>query len=104
MVRQHGNAHEIFTLVLTLLSLVVMVLLLLPLSPATIDALTVYDNLICVVFLADFVYNLTGSRPRREYFLHLRGWLDLLGSIPRLGILRITGLLRLARLSRLAAL
>ena len=42
------------------------------------------------------------SRPRRDYFIGQRGWLDLLGSIPSLGFLRITALLRLARLSRLA--
>jgi voltage-gated potassium channel len=100
--RRHGNAYEIFILVLTLLSLVVMALNLLPLDQATLDTLLFYDNLICVIFLADFLYNLSGSRPRRQYFLHERGWLDLLGSIPSLGILRITGLLRLARLSRLA--
>jgi len=88
--------------VLTVLSLVVMALLLLPLDQATVETLLFYDNLICIVFLGDFVYNLTGSRPRREYFLHQRGWLDLLGSIPSLGILRLTALLRLARLSRLA--
>jgi voltage-gated potassium channel len=100
--RRHGNAYEIFILVLTLLSLVVMALNLMPLDQATLDTLIFYDNLICVIFLGDFLYNLTGSRPRRQYFLHERGWLDLLGSIPSLGILRITGLLRLARLSRLA--
>ncbi len=99
--RRHGNAYEIFILILTLLSLVVMGLILLPLDQATLDALLFYDNLICVIFLADFVYNLSGSRPRRHYFIHERGWLDLLGSIPSLGILRFSALLRLARLSRL---
>jgi voltage-gated potassium channel len=102
VVRRHGNAYELFILVLTLLSLVVMALILLPLDQATLDTLIFYDNLICLVFLGDFLYNLTGSRPRRQYFIHERGWLDLLGSIPSLGILRFTGLLRLARLSRLA--
>ena len=100
--RHHGNAYEIFILVLTILSLVVMALLVLPLDEPTLTVLRVYDNLICVVFLFDFVYSLTGSRPRREYFIHQRGWLDLLGSIPSLGIVPIAGLLRLARLSRLS--
>ena len=45
---------------------------------------------------------MTGSQPKREYFIKQRGWLDLLGSIPAFGILRFTALLRLARLSRLA--
>ena len=98
----HSTSYEIFILVLTLLSLGVMALLLLPLNQATIDLLTFYDNLICFVFLFDFALNITGTRPRREYFIHRRGWLDLLGSIPSLGVFRYAALLRLARLSRLA--
>ena len=99
--RQHGNSYEIFILVLTLMSLLVMALLLLPLPPAVHDILTVYDNLFCLIFLGDFAYNLTGSHPKSEYFIRRRGWLDLLGSIPSLGIFRLAGLFRLARLSRL---
>lgn len=100
--RLHGNAYEIFILVVTLLSLAVMGALLLPLDEATITALGFWDNLICCIFLADFAYNLTGSRPRRHYLIDQRGWLDLLGSIPSLGVFQLTALLRLARLSRLA--
>jgi voltage-gated potassium channel len=97
-----SNAYDIFIGILTILSLVVMFLLLLPLSAATIHLLQVYDNLICVVFLIDFTVNLLRSHPRRDYFLGRRGWLDLLGSIPSLGFFQYTALLRLARLSRLA--
>lgn len=101
MVRTHGNAYELFILVMTLLSLVVMVLLLLPLSEPVHVALAFYDSVICVVFLVDFTYNLLGSHPRREYLVRQRGWLDLLGSVPTLGVVRLTVLFRLARLSRL---
>jgi len=100
--REHGNAYNIFILVLTIYSLVVMVLLVLPIQQAVRDLLNVYDNVICVLFLGDFVYNLAGSRPRRAYFIQARGWLDLLGSIPSLGFFQVTALFRLARLSRLA--
>ena len=100
---QHGNAYEIFILVLTLMSLLVMALLILPLPAAVSDILTFYDNFICLVFLVDFTYNLTGSHPKSAYFIGRRGWLDLLGSIPSLGVLRLAGLFRLARVSRLAA-
>jgi voltage-gated potassium channel len=100
--RQHGNSYNIFILVLTIFSLVVMVLLLLPLTPAERDLLTLYDNVICVVFLADFAMNLAGSKPRRSYFIGQRGWLDLLGSIPSFGFVPFGSLFRLARLSRLA--
>ncbi len=96
-----SNAYEMFILVLTILSLVVMVALLLPLNDATIRLLTVYDNMICVVFLGDFAMNLARSSPKRKYFIGRRGWLDLLGSIPALGFFKFTALLRLARLSRL---
>ncbi len=99
---EHSNSYNIFMLVLTLLSLGIMVLLLLPLSQPTVDVLSVYDNVVCIIFLADFARNLVRSPSKREYFIGQRGWLDLLGSIPSLGVFRFTVLLRLARLSRLA--
>lgn len=99
---RHGNAYNIFILVLTVLSLAVMVLLMLPLDPDTLDLLRVYDNAICVVFLIDFFGNLAASRPRRRYLIDERGWLDFIGSIPSLGFFPAAGLLRIARLSRLA--
>lgn len=99
---QHGNAYNIFILVLTVFSLVLMVLLLLPVSQPTRDLLLVYDNVVCVIFLLDFAVNLFGSKPKRAYFLGARGWLDLLGSVPSFGFFPVGGLLRLARLSRLA--
>jgi voltage-gated potassium channel len=100
--RQGSNAYDLFILLLTVLSLGIMVVLLLPLSDATIQLLTVYDNVICVVFLLDFFLNLTRASTKREYFIGRRGWLDLIGSIPSFGVFRFSVLLRLARLSRLA--
>ena len=99
---KHSNAYELFILVLTVLSLAIMVVLVLPVSDATRQLLTVYDNAICVVFLVDFFGNLFRAPTKREYFIGRRGWLDLLGSIPSLGFFKFTALLRLARLSRLA--
>jgi voltage-gated potassium channel len=100
--REHGNAYNIFVLVLTLMSLAIMALQILPFDQTTLDLLRVYDNAICVIFLGDFLYNLTGSRPTSTYFIKQRGWLDLLGSVPTLGFFQLTALFRLARLSRLA--
>jgi voltage-gated potassium channel len=99
---KRSNAYELFILVLTLLSLGIMVVLVLPVSDATRQLLTVYDNAICVVFLIDFFGNLSRAPTKREYFIGRRGWLDLLGSVPALGFFKYTALLRLARLSRLA--
>ncbi len=98
----HGNAYNIFILVLTIFSLAIMVLLLLPVSQAERDLLTMYDNTACIIFLIDFAMNLAGTRPRRAYLVGERGWLDLLGSIPSFGFIRFTALFRLARISRLA--
>jgi voltage-gated potassium channel len=104
--RKTSNAYNIFILVLTVLSLAVMVVMLLPVSDATLKLLSIYDNLICVIFLIDFILNLLGASKKSDYFIKERGWLDLLGSIPSLGLLtnfgKFAGLFRLARLSRLA--
>jgi voltage-gated potassium channel len=102
VLRKPSNAYQIFILVLTVLSLAVMVVMLLPISDATYKLLSIYDNVICVIFLIDFFLNLRGASKKSDYFIGQRGWLDLLGSIPSFGVLRLGGLLRLARLSRLA--
>jgi voltage-gated potassium channel len=105
--RPKSNSYTIFIFVLTIISLVVMVVMLIPgLDDATVQVLSVYDNLICVIFLIDFFYNLRKSPKKSDYFIKDRGWLDLLGSIPSLGLFtnagKYAGLFRLARLSRLA--
>ena len=99
---EHSNSYNIFMVFLTVFSLAIMVLLLLPFDEATLTVLRFYDNTICAVFLLDFVGNLAMSRPKRDYFITRRGWLDLIGSIPSLGIVPAAALLRIARLSRLA--
>jgi voltage-gated potassium channel len=102
-----SNAYELFILVLTVLSLIVMVgLFARRADAATTHLLNLYDNLICLVFIGDFVARLRRAPTKRAYFIGERGWLDLLGSIPSFGFLadggRWTSLFRLARLSRLA--
>jgi voltage-gated potassium channel len=99
---QHSEAYNLFILVITVLSLVIMVLLLLPLDEQTLILLRFYDNTICVVFLVDFALQMRRAPSKRGYFIHQRGWLDLLGSIPSLGFFQAAALFRLARLSRLA--
>jgi hypothetical protein len=80
---ERSNAYELFILVLTVLSLIVMVLMLLPFSQATIQLLTVYDNLICVLFLIDFFLNLLPGTHQERVFLRAprlvgSAWLDSL--------------------------
>ena len=85
-VAERSHAYELFILVLTVFSLMIMVVLLLPLSEPTLELLRTYDNLICVVFLFDFFLNLFQAPSKGEYFFGRRGWLDLIGSIPSLGV------------------
>jgi len=100
---RRSTAYNLFILVLTLISLVIMVVMLLPLEEAAIGLLQFYDILICAIFLADFFLRLAVTPKKSDYFIKDGGWLDLLGSIPSLGsTFRYSGLFRLARLSRLA--
>jgi voltage-gated potassium channel len=99
---RRSTAYNLFILVLTIISLVIMVTLLLPLEDEAIGLLRVYDNLICAIFLADFFLRLVTAPKKVDYLIKEGGWLDLLGSIPSLGsTLKYSGLFRLARLSRL---
>ena len=102
VLRENSNSYNIFILVLTLFSLALMVLQLLPLDDDTRQLVTIYDNVVCVIFLLDFAVNLAAAKPKSAYFIGRRGWLDLLGSIPSFGFFPFTALFRLARLSRLA--
>jgi voltage-gated potassium channel len=103
-VRRRGNAYSIFIAVLTVQSLAIMVLILLPLSGPINDTLIAWDTVICVIFLIDFAMNVARSHPKSDYLVRRLGWLDLIGSIPTFGIYRLIVLLRLARVARLVRL
>lgn len=62
---RHGNAYEIFILVLTLVSLLLMALQLLPLDENTHFLVTFYDNVACFIFLGNFTYNMARDGPPR---------------------------------------
>ena len=71
--RPFSHAYELFILVLTVLSLIVMVAMLMPLDDSTINILQFYDNLMCFMFLIDFTLRLSRSDPRSHYFIKERG-------------------------------
>jgi voltage-gated potassium channel len=103
MLQGRSNAYNIFILILTLFSLVIMVALFLPLNQATIELLQFYDSLICAFFLLDFFLTWRVAANKREFFFKQRAWMDLVGAIPSLGVVlpyRYFGLLRLLRLNR----
>lgn len=98
----HSSTYNLFILVLTIFSLIIMAFLVLPgLSPATKVTLQYIDTIICIIFLGDFFSNLHRAPDNRAYFFRQGGWLDLLGSVPSIPRLPWTAFLRLARLDRL---
>ncbi|UCG23119.1 MAG: ion transporter [Chloroflexota bacterium] len=100
-VRLHSTSYDLFILFLTIYSLIVMVLLLVPwLSEAARTTLLFIDTIICIIFLGDFLSNLRRSGSKSQYFFRGGGWLDLLGSIPAIPIFRLARLARLARILR----
>jgi voltage-gated potassium channel len=95
-------SYELFILVLTIFSLLVVAGLLIPSFKPAADAILLrVDFLICAVFFLDFLLNLWRAPNRVDYFFRRGGWLDLLGTIPAVPGLPWTGLFRLARLNRL---
>jgi voltage-gated potassium channel len=92
--------YDLFILVLTIFSMIVMVGILLPGNPAGQAALVFADFLICVVFLVDFFIQLRRAPHKINYFVKKGGWLDLLGSIPAIPGFSWTVLYRLGRINR----
>jgi voltage-gated potassium channel Kch len=96
------TTYDLFIGALTIFSLVVMVWMILPwISDATRSILLHINNLICVVFMFDFVRGMLRSPRKTHHFFREGGWLDLLGSIPAAPGVEATALFRLAKLGRL---
>ena len=57
------------------------------------------DNLVCIVFIGDFAYNLVRAKNNLGYLKW--GWIDLLSSIPNLQILRWGRFVRIFRILRI---
>ncbi|MDY0150432.1 MAG: ion transporter [Kiritimatiellia bacterium] len=69
------------------------------LPPDTSDLLNRVDNLVCIVFIADFVRNLVTAKSKLGYLKW--GWIDFVSSIPYLYFLRWGRLVRVVRIMRL---
>jgi voltage-gated potassium channel len=100
VVHRHSVPYNLFILILTLFSLVVMVGLIIR-PVVNYAVLWRVDFFICMIFLIDFLVNLCRAPGRAGYFFKQGGWLDLLGAIPTMLGLSWTSLFRLARLNRL---
>jgi len=101
-VHRRSSTYELFILILTIFSFVVVAALVFgPANRNTDAVLWRVDSLICVIFFFDFWHSLWRAPNRGNYFFKKGGWLDLLGSIPAVPGRPWLALLRLARLNRL---
>lgn len=64
----------------------------------TTEALRIADNITCLFFFGDFVWQLVHTHPRRAYLKW--GWLDLVSSIPIFPVFRVARLARVVRIIR----
>lgn len=69
------------------------------LDQQTSSILELADNFVCLLFLADFAYNLAKAPNRMRYMLTW-GWVDLLSSIPTVDALRVGRAARVVRVLR----
>lgn len=101
MTKKHVG-YELFMLALSIFVLIVLFLTYLPkLDPEIKGILRVTDDVVCIIFLGDFLYHFFTAKSKLEYMKW--GWLDLLSSIPMMEMgrfARITRILRIIRLLR----
>jgi len=92
--------YQLFILALSVYALVALsVEVVFPVSPATRQILEASDTAVCVLFFADFLYQLIRAPSKWGYFRRW-GWLDLLSSIPMIDAFRAGRLVRVVRILR----
>lgn len=92
--------YQLFILALSLYALAALsVEVLFPVGAETRQILEISDAAVCVLFLADFLYQLASAPDRWAYFRRW-GWLDLLSSVPMIDALRVGRLARVVRIIR----
>lgn len=99
--RQNGRVIylELLVLVLSLLSLAALVTeLLIPLDPEERQLLARFDDIVCGIFLMDFLVH-WWLAPAKARFMRW-GWIDLVSSIPTLSWLRWGRVFRVLRILR----
>jgi voltage-gated potassium channel len=91
-----------FDLTIVILSAYVLIALLVDtffkLTPELSRLLRLIDNVVCIVFLFDFAYNLIKAKSKLKYLKW--GWIDLISSIPSFEFLRYGRLVRILRILR----
>ncbi len=92
--------YQLFILALSLYALAALsVEVLSPDTGGTKQILEASDLVVCLLFLADFLYQLATASDKWGYFRRW-GWLDLISSIPMIDALRVGRLARVVRILR----
>jgi voltage-gated potassium channel len=93
------SSYDVFILIITMLSLIVMALHFIPYTnQRDTDIAFMLDSLFGLIFLYDFFRRFIKADNRKQYFFKHGGWLDLIGSFPRFPILRLLRIWRLWRI------
>lgn len=95
-------AYELFILLISLLSVVNLLVAALSvlfssINPTGAAVVVLMDLALTPLFAVDFTYRLLSARPRRRYFLHGYGWIDLLAVAPGLRVLRLVRVAQVLR-------
>ncbi len=96
-----GSSYQLFMVGLAIVSIgAVGMQVTMPRDSPTRAVLAYADTVVCMLFFADFLWNLYRAESRFQYFTTW-GWLDLISSIPVLDALRFSRLARVIRVLRL---
>ncbi len=98
-----ANKLKMFDLIILALSVYVLLALLVEtffkLPPELTKLLNFIDNIVCVIFIYDFLYRLIKAESKLKFMKW--GWIDLISSIPMIDFLRWGRAFRIMRLFRL---
>jgi voltage-gated potassium channel len=94
------NAFQIFIIVLSIYVLGALFIDTVYLLPhETSHLLAIIDDVICLVFITDFIIRFSKASSKRSFLKW--GWIDLVSSIPTFDVLRAGRFIRLIRLLRI---
>jgi len=92
--------YQVFILVLSVFAIAIMAFVtVVKVSPSTQTIIDSADNVVCVVFLIDFVATLVNT-PNKIRYMATWGWLDLLSSLPAVDVARWGRAARMFRILR----
>jgi voltage-gated potassium channel len=94
-----STTYEFFMLAMAILSIANLPLLVIfPYQGQSWYLVFFVDAALTLIFLIDFVYRLTTAQSKTGYFIHQKGFLDLLSCAPMLRIFRLFRIVRAVRI------